>query len=154
MDQLFLTRRGALKATLAGLLASPLIGAAHAQSALSLRIGVAAPATTLDPHLQNNGPNNALNTHIYDALTINDEKSQSRPGLASSWKTLDPTHWEFTLRDGVTFTDGAPFGFADVKASIERANTLPSNSSFRTYTRSIKSITPGSAPNKVIIETA
>ncbi|WP_207908160.1 ABC transporter substrate-binding protein [Bosea sp. BK604] len=139
--------------TLAGLASVPFIGAASAQSGRRLRIGVAAPATTLDPHLQNNGPNNALATHIFDSLVINNETSQSKPGLASSWRTLDDTHWEFTLRDGVKFSDGTAFGFEDVKVSIERATNLPSSSSFRAYTRNVKAVTPGGAPNTIVIET-
>lgn len=30
------------------------------------------------------------------------------PGLATSWEQVDPTVWEFTLRDGVKFQDGTP----------------------------------------------
>ncbi len=30
------------------------------------------------------------------------------PMLATSWKQVDATDWEFTLRDGVNFQDGAP----------------------------------------------
>lgn len=153
MSDIAFTRRSALTMTLAGIASAPFVGSASAQSAQRLRIGVAAPATTIDPHLQNNGPNNALATHIFDSLIINDEASQSRPGLASSWKTLDDTHWEFTLRPGVKFSDGADFGFDDVKVSIERATNLPSSSSFRAYTRNVKTVTPGASPNTVVIET-
>ena len=33
---------------------------------------------------------------------------QLEPGLATAWKQIEPTVWEFTLRDGVQFQDGAP----------------------------------------------
>jgi peptide/nickel transport system substrate-binding protein len=33
---------------------------------------------------------------------------QLEPGLAMSWEQVSPTVWEFTLRDGVKFQDGAP----------------------------------------------
>lgn len=33
---------------------------------------------------------------------------QLEPGLATSWKQVEPMVWEFTLRDGVKFQDGAP----------------------------------------------
>jgi peptide/nickel transport system substrate-binding protein len=31
------------------------------------------------------------------------------PQLAVAWKILDLTHWEFELRQGVRFHNGAPF---------------------------------------------
>lgn len=125
---------------------------ARSQERKQLRIGMSAPNTTMDPHLQSNAPNNAVATHIFDTLVTNDEKSQSRPGLATAWRTIDDTHWEFDLRPGVTFSDGVPLTPQDIAASIQRANDLPSTASFRTYTRAIKSVT--SAPGKLLIETA
>jgi len=124
---------------------------AWAQPVKRLRIGLAAPNTTIDPHLQSNAPNNALATHIFDSLVVNDEASRSKPGLASSWKIIDETHWEFKMRPGIKFSDGTPFGPEDVKVSINRAGTIPSVASFRTYTRSIKSIT--ASGNNLIFET-
>ena len=41
---------------------------ARAQQGQPLRIGMSAPNTTLDPHLQSNAPNNAIATHIFDTL--------------------------------------------------------------------------------------
>ncbi len=83
-----------------------------------LRVGMAAPNTTLDPHLQSNAPNNAVTSHIFDALVTNDAASRSTPGLAESWRRADDTHWEFTLRRDARFTDGAP--------SRPRTRSLPS----------------------------
>jgi peptide/nickel transport system substrate-binding protein len=125
---------------------------AHSQERKLLRIGMSAPNTTMDPHLQSNAPNNAVATHIFDTLVNNDEKSQSRPGLATAWRTVDDTHWEFDLRPGVKFSDGAPLTPEDIAASIQRANDLPSTASYRTYTRAIKSVT-SPAPGKLLIET-
>jgi peptide/nickel transport system substrate-binding protein len=116
-------------------------GTAPGSMAGLLRVGLAAPNTTLDPHFQSNAPNNAVASHIFDALVTNDAKSGSAPGLALSWKALDDTHWEFKLRPGITFSDGSDFTAEDAIASIQRANDLPSTSSFRTYTRSIKAMT-------------
>jgi peptide/nickel transport system substrate-binding protein len=45
------------------------------------------------------------------------------PGLAVSWRLVEPTAWEFELRPGVTFHDGAPFTADDVVFSIERAKS-------------------------------
>jgi len=117
-----------------------------------LTIGMAAPPTTLDPHLQSSAPNNAVAMHIYDALVTNDAKSQSKPGLASSWRLIDDTTWEFTLNPKAVFSDGSPLTGEDVIASIKRVGVLTSVAPFTTYTRSIADMSvPG--PGKLIIKT-
>ena len=52
------------------------IDVARSQERKLLRIGMSAPNTTMDPHLQSNAPNDAVATHIFDTLVTNDEKSQ------------------------------------------------------------------------------
>jgi peptide/nickel transport system substrate-binding protein len=152
------TRRWLTRATLGAAVASQApgwLGAALAQGAGApglLRVGMAAPNTTLDPHFQSNAPNNAVASHIFDALVTNDAKSESRPGLAESWTLLDDTLWEFHLRD-TAFSDGTAFTAEDAMASIQRANDIPSTASFRTYTRSIKAMTARD-PRTLLIETA
>jgi peptide/nickel transport system substrate-binding protein len=152
-----ISRRTLLQGAAGGLAAMHGIGwaGAHvawaAASDTALRIGMSAPPTTLDPHLKSNAPNNALSTHIYDTLVVNDEKSQSKPGLATSWKVVDDTHWEFELRPDVRFSDGEGLSVEDIVASFDRANTIETGA-FRTYTRNIKSITSPAA-GKLVIET-
>jgi peptide/nickel transport system substrate-binding protein len=102
--------------------------------------------------LQSNAPNNAVASHIFDALVTNDPKSGSTPGLAQSWRILDDTHWEFRLRQGVSFSDGTPFSAEDAIVSLNRATTLPSLASFRTYTRSIARLSAPD-PYTLLIET-
>ncbi|HEV2056508.1 MAG TPA: ABC transporter substrate-binding protein [Methylomirabilota bacterium] len=58
--------------------------------------------------------------NLYDTLTRWDTALQLQPGLATSWKAVNETTWEFTLRPGVKFHDGAPFTAEDVKATFER----------------------------------
>lgn len=145
------TALGALTA----LPASGLLQAALAQGAGRdglLRIGLAAPNTTLDPHFQSNAPNNAVASHIFDALVTNDAQSRSTPGLAASWRLIDDTHWEFKLRGDAVFSDGTPFTAEDAIVSLRRANDLPSVASFRTYTRSIKAMSAPD-PRTLLIET-
>jgi peptide/nickel transport system substrate-binding protein len=146
--------RRTLLGALGGLIAGPMTGTIRVALAQgqTLRIGMAAPNTTMDPHLQSNAPNNAVATHIYDTLVTNDEQSRSAPGLATAWRVLDDTHWEFDLRPDVRFSDGSPLTPEDIAVSVERATTIPSTASFRTYTRSVKSIASPSA-GKLLIET-
>jgi peptide/nickel transport system substrate-binding protein len=40
-----------------------------------------------------------------------------QPGLATSWKALNDTTWEFTLRSGVKFHDGSALSAEDVRAT-------------------------------------
>jgi peptide/nickel transport system substrate-binding protein len=43
------------------------------------------------------------------------------PLLATGWQQTSPDEWTFTLRDGVTFSNGAPFTSKDAAFSIDRA---------------------------------
>lgn len=44
------------------------------------------------------------------------------PALAESWEFVGPDTWRFTLRQGVTFHDGATFDADDVIASMQRVS--------------------------------
>ncbi|MFC4167174.1 ABC transporter substrate-binding protein [Teichococcus aestuarii] len=93
----------------------------------TLRIGVGAPATSLDPHFHNNGPNNALTMHLFDRLVERDARARPQPSLAESWTQLSPTLWEFRLRRDATWHDGRPFTADDVLFSFERAPAVPNS---------------------------
>ena len=93
-------------------------------AAAELRIGLAADVTSLDPHFLNVAPNNNAAWHVFDALVNVDANARLAPGLAVSWRAVDPTTWEFKLRKGVKFHDGSDFTGEDVVFSLERAATL------------------------------
>ncbi len=115
--------------------------AARAASPANLTIGLATDITALDPHFHNVTPNNSVGFHIFGYLVERDEKLHLVPGLATEWKAVDPTTWEFKLRRGVKFHDGSDFSAEDVVASIERVPTVPrSPSSFSAYTKQIQRI--------------
>jgi peptide/nickel transport system substrate-binding protein len=66
-----------------------------------------------------------ISSHVFDTLLVRDPATGDLvPRLATSWQALEPTAWEFKLREGVTWQDGSPFTSADVKASLERVQTL------------------------------
>ncbi len=107
--------------------------------AADLTIGIGADVTAIDPHYHNVTPNNNVAAHIFDYLVLRDERQRPIPGLAESWRTVDPTTWEFKLRKGVKFHDGSDFTAADVVASIERVPWVPNSPSpFTTYSKQIK----------------
>jgi peptide/nickel transport system substrate-binding protein len=141
------------------LLALPL--AATGAAAQSLVIATGANATAIDPHFHNTTPNINLNVQIYDRLVHQDARQRPVPGLATAWRTLDDTTWEFTLREGVRFHDGAPFDARDVEASFRRVPAVPNSpSSFASFIAQVAEIetpsphvirlrTKGPAPNLI-----
>src|SRR5215472_14598417 len=117
------------------------LSTAHALAA-DLAIGIGADVTAIDPHYHNVTPNSNIAAHIFDYLVLRDERQKPIPGLAESWRTIDPVTWEFKLRRGVKFHDGTEFTAADVVASIERVPTVPNSPSpFTVYTKQIKEMT-------------
>jgi peptide/nickel transport system substrate-binding protein len=98
-------------------------------NAADLKIGLASPPSSMDPHFHNLSPNNALLSHIFDKLLHQDPNQKLIPGLAESWKVVNDTTWEFKLRKGVKFHDGSPFTADDVLCSFKRAPNVPNSPS-------------------------
>src|SRR5438477_8958914 len=110
--------------------------------AANLTIGLGADVTAIDPHYHNVTPNNNVAAHIFDYLVLRDERQKPIPGLAESWRNIDPLTWEFKLRKGVKFHDGSDFTADDVVASLERVPEVPNSPSpFTAYTKQIKETT-------------
>jgi len=47
------------------------------------------------------------------------------PMLATEWGQVEPTTWEFTLREGVTFQDGTPMDAEAVAGALTHVLTVP-----------------------------
>jgi peptide/nickel transport system substrate-binding protein len=77
-------------------------------------------ANTLDPAFTNSVPEGNILINVMDTLVRLDDKEQLEPDLAVSWKNLNPTTWEFKLRQGVKFQDGEPFNADAVKYTFDR----------------------------------
>ncbi|MBY5394087.1 ABC transporter substrate-binding protein [Rhizobium leguminosarum] len=134
-----------------GLLGTIAIPAMVAAQETPLTIGMSTTPTTLDPHEDSSAPNNATSRHIWDSLINLTGTSANAPELATEWKVVDPTHWEFKLRKGVKFHDGSEFNADDVIASLLRARDKPSQS-FASYTRNIVNVT-ATDPYTIVVET-
>jgi len=76
--------------------------------------------THLDPHLATTTTNVTVTFNLFDHLVSRHHDGQLHPALATGWKLVNPTLWEFKLRPGVRFHNGDPLSAADVKFSIER----------------------------------
>ncbi|MFX5956783.1 hypothetical protein ABTF01_20535, partial [Acinetobacter baumannii] len=82
-----LTRLLAVALTGAALAAAA--DAAHAQN---LNIAFADPLSSLDPQLNNHAGDRSVDLHFWDLLVQNDY-NKLVPGLAVSWKNIDPKTW-------------------------------------------------------------
>jgi len=91
-----------------------------AQPAAQITIAQPAEATTMDPGRSTQVLTVNYFYNLYDALLRWDSSLKLQHGLATAWRNLNDTTWEFTLRQGVRFHDGQPFTAEDVKATLER----------------------------------
>lgn len=61
-----------------------------------------------DPYQGITLPSVMAHQAIYDTLTTIGEKGEVLPSLAVTWKAETPQAWVFTLRQGVTYSNGEP----------------------------------------------
>lgn len=106
--------------------------------ASELVIAQPASATAMDPGFLKEAA--TLVDNIFDTLILRDSAMQLQPGLATSWKAIDDTTWQFDLRPGVTFTDGEPVNAAAVKYSLDRILDPANHAPTISYIRTIKSV--------------
>jgi peptide/nickel transport system substrate-binding protein len=96
---------------------------------------------SIDPQFSRTGPTQMTAMHIFDRLVNPDRNSQPTPGLAESWKNIDPNTWEVKLRKGVKFHNGDAFDADDVVFSLNRAPNVPNSpASFAGYVKNLKSV--------------
>jgi peptide/nickel transport system substrate-binding protein len=122
--------------------------------AQELKIGLSAEPSAMDPHFHNLTPNHSATKHIFDRLLDQDENQRIQPMLATSWKNVDDTTWEFKLRPGVKFTDGGDLTANDVIYSYCRAPRVENSPS--SMALNVRAITDMKAPDPLtlIIKTA
>jgi len=113
------------------------IGGLAGAAALSLSLGMPAAAQTppgvlivgqiaepksLDPHAVTAVNDFRILMNVYDGLVrYRDGTLEVEPALASDWEiSEDGTEYTFTLREGITFHDGASFDAEAVKFNFDR----------------------------------
>ncbi|MEW6549140.1 MAG: ABC transporter substrate-binding protein, partial [Spirochaetota bacterium] len=78
-------------------------------------------ASSLDPHVQNDGQSEQVVAMLYSTLLKFTADGKIVPDLAESWKvSADKKTWTFVLRKGVKFHNGKELTASDVKATYER----------------------------------
>lgn len=86
---------------------------------VTIRMGINNPAGVIDPVLINDLGRIQFVSLIADTLTFS-SSTGLRPALAETWESnADGTMWTFTLREGLTYSDGTPLTAADVVATFE-----------------------------------
>ena len=75
---------------------------------------------TLDPQNHYETPAFNVLANIYEILLVRNNEMKLTPLLATSWKLINNTTWEFTLRKGVKFHNGEDFNADAAKFSLER----------------------------------
>jgi peptide/nickel transport system substrate-binding protein len=101
------------------LLALP-VSLACAQTKDTLTVGLVWINDTLDPHMHFQRVGILININMFDSLLHKNTKLEYEPSLATSWKALNDTTWEFKLRKGVKFHNGDLLAAEDVKFSFDR----------------------------------
>lgn len=101
----------------------------------TLVIGAKFSPSSMDPHFHASGANDTILPHIYDSLVRLDKNFHARPGLATAWRKISDTVWEFDLRRGVRFHDGSLLTTKDIEYSFRRIpHVKNSPGSFEAYT--------------------
>jgi peptide/nickel transport system substrate-binding protein len=94
---------------------------AAAKAGGTIRVGITAFGSSLEPYLLNEGGSLAFAGIPGEYLTFTNPKGQVVPWLATSWKpNKNATVWTFQLRKGVKFHDGKTMTSADVVASMKQ----------------------------------
>lgn len=91
-------------------LAAPVV----AQTMPLLTVGIDVDAGTLDPRLARDSTAFRVADLVYSGLVQLTPDLEPVPELAESWTSPDPQTIIFTLREGLTFSDGAPLTAEDV----------------------------------------
>jgi peptide/nickel transport system substrate-binding protein len=98
-----------------------LIGSANsAPAGKTLVMAVGGTTASLNPHAAASTPSVAVFLQVFEGLTRFDDRGKLEPALATSWRAVDATTWEFKLRSGVRFHSGHTLSAEDVKFSVEQ----------------------------------
>ncbi len=93
----------------------------------SLVVGTSLTLDTADPDVLQSAGFTLLTNQLYDRLTQVEADGAAAPMLATAWEGGEDdegAYLDMTLREGVTFSDGAPFNAESVAANFERSQTL------------------------------
>lgn len=123
-----------------GLLAAP-VWSADAPRDETVILAFSSDIQTLDPHDHILRLGIITMYHLFDNLVVrNLDTGKIIPHLATSWKIIDDTTWEFKLRDDVVFHNGEKFTAQTVKFNYDRILSTENNLPQRGNHKEIKSV--------------
>ena len=115
-----LNRRQAMTAAAGLALTGAMPRQAHAAGGTITAV-LESEAVILDPHMTTAAITRTFGHHVFDTLFAMDSKGAIHPQMVRDFQTSpDKLTWEFTLRPGLMFHDGAPVTAADCVASLRR----------------------------------
>ena len=118
---------------------------------LILRVANQGDVLSLDPHSLNEAVQLSFLNNVFESLVTRDKQLRLGPSLATAWRLKSPTVWQFDLRQGVVFHDGASFGADDAVFSLDRARG--EGSDVRSQLATVKEVRK-TGPYQIEIETA
>jgi peptide/nickel transport system substrate-binding protein len=90
-------------------------------AARDLTIALSSNVNTLDPFKSTTvGTDLSVAAHIYTPLVDRGPDMKLKAGLATKWEAIGDSAWRFTLREGVTFSNGEKLDAEAVKWNVER----------------------------------
>lgn len=141
---------------LAGSLAL-LSATADAQDRPSITIAVPGVHPSLEPIAGNSTDAARIQPNVFDLIVTRNweddpEGGELRPALATAWERVDPMTWRFTIREGVTFHNGALLTAEDVAFSIGAERIWGENALVPIGTRYTESIVSVEALDPTTVE--
>ena len=110
-------------------------------AAADLTMGNSAFPLSVDPHFYNGIADRNLSLHAFSRLVEQKGDMSLAPGLATEWKLVSDTVWEFTLRPGVLWSDGWPVTAEDIVFSLTRSANIPNSPlGYAPFTRDIATV--------------
>jgi peptide/nickel transport system substrate-binding protein len=94
----------------------------------------------MNPQYTTAVPTTMMYDNFYDTLTRRDPDLKLLTGLATEWKLLNDTTWQFKLRPNVKWHNGDPFTAADVKFTVERTKDPEAKTIHATVFKVVKQI--------------
>ena len=122
-----LNRRGLIVGGTAGLAAGGVLPRRARASENTITAVLESEVVILDPHATTAAITRTFGYHVFDTLFAMDARGAIHPQMVGSFQTsADKLVWDFTLRPGLAFHDGAPVTAADCVASLRRWGPLDS----------------------------